>query len=50
MRIMIVNKKRNFTYIHIPKTGGITLRKRLSEINGTSIQNPPHGRYEKRSF
>ena len=40
---MIINNKYNFTYIHIPKTGGITLRKRLSEINGTYIHNPPHG-------
>ena len=40
---MIINNKYNFTYIHIPKTGGITLRKRLSEINGTYFHNPPHG-------
>ncbi len=40
---MIVNNQEKFIYIHIPKTGGSTLEKRLLAINGTEYHRPAHG-------
>ena len=43
---MLINHEKKFIYIHIPKTGGISVRSIISKIPGTITANPPHGSIE----
>ena len=40
---MLINPEQKFIYIHIPKTGGISIRSKIAKIPGTLNTDPPHG-------
>ena len=43
---MLINHKKKFLFVHVPKTGGISIRNIISKIPDTFTLNPPHGGVE----